>query len=163
MPLSIKRKKNIYKKIKLILQQSKSILIVKINKLNSGNINSIRKILRSSEVKLIFVKNSIFRLIIKDSKFKCLHNFIKNQIAIVFSMNHPGIGARLFENFCKEYNGIDIISASFNGELILPNEIFKLTSLLTKEEAILKLINTLKKISVINLLTLLNNIINLRN
>ncbi|STL89884.1 50S ribosomal protein L10 [Escherichia coli] len=65
-------------------------------------------------------------------------------------MEHPGAAARLFKEFAKANAKFEVKAAAFEGELIPASQIDRLATLPTYEEAIARLMATMKEASVAN-------------
>ena len=63
------------------------------------------------------------------------------------SMEHPGAAARLFKEFAKANAKFEVKAAAFEGELIPASQIDRLATLPTYEEAIARLMATMKEAS----------------
>lgn len=66
---------------------------------------------------------------------------------IAYSMEHPGAAARLFKEFAKANAKFEVKAAAFEGELIPASQIDRLATLPTYEEAIARLMATMKEAS----------------
>ena len=64
---------------------------------------------------------------------------------IAFSNEHPGAAARLFKEFAKANDKFEIKGAAFEGEFIDAKSIDKLATLPTYDEAIARLMGTMKE------------------
>jgi large subunit ribosomal protein L10 len=64
---------------------------------------------------------------------------------IAFSHEHPGAAARLFKDFAKANAKFEIKAAAFEGELIPAAQIDRLATLPTYDEAIARLMATMKE------------------
>ncbi len=64
---------------------------------------------------------------------------------IAFSAEHPGAAARLFKAFAKDNAKFEVKAAAFEGELIPAAQIDRLATLPTYEEAIARLMGTMKE------------------
>jgi len=62
-------------------------------------------------------------------------------------MEHPGAAARLFKDFAKANAKFEVKAAAFEGELIPASQIDRLATLPTYEEAIARLMATMKEAS----------------
>ena len=62
-------------------------------------------------------------------------------------MEHPGAAARLFKEFAKANAKFEVKAAAFEGEAISVSQIDRLATLPTYEEAIARLMATMKEAS----------------
>jgi large subunit ribosomal protein L10 len=66
---------------------------------------------------------------------------------IAFSHEHPGAAARLFKDFAKANAKFEVKAAAFEGEFIPADQIDRLATLPTYDEAIARLMATMKEAS----------------
>ncbi|WP_420896037.1 50S ribosomal protein L10 [Candidatus Nardonella dryophthoridicola] len=85
-----------------ILQNSISISIFKYHKLNSNQINDLRKNIKKNNIKLIIVKNSLLKISLKKIKLNNLLENIKFDNIILCHNDNPGLSLRVFDNFLKK-------------------------------------------------------------
>jgi large subunit ribosomal protein L10 len=82
-----------------------------------------------------------------DTPFECLKDAFVGPTLIAYSMEHPGAAARLFKEFAKANAKFEVKAAAFEGELIPASQIDRLATLPTYEEAIARLMATMKEAS----------------
>ncbi|CAL4317912.1 50S ribosomal protein L10 [Buchnera aphidicola] len=155
MALNLQQKKNIVTKINKIAKSSKSAIIAKIKKISVNKINKLRKNSRKKNVLIYIIKNTLLKISLQDTHLQCLNNKIAGSIIIGFSKEHPGSAAKLFNSFSKKNKNFKIISATLNGKILSQSEIIQLSNLPTYEEAIIRLIITIKNATIGKLITVL--------
>ena len=64
---------------------------------------------------------------------------------IAFSKEHPGAAARIFKEFAKKEQNFSVKGCAFEGEFIPADQIDRLATLPTLEEAIARLMMTMKE------------------
>ncbi|CAL4318127.1 50S ribosomal protein L10 [Buchnera aphidicola] len=144
MALNLKKKKTIVSKIHQISNLALSAIIANSQGISVNKINQLRKLGREVGVKMSIVRNTLLCLAIKNTAFECLKKKIKGSNFIAYSTEHPGSGVRLFKEFEKKNKQFKIKGAVFEGKLLSELEINQLADMPTYEEAIKKLLVTLK-------------------
>ncbi|MDU4349967.1 MAG: 50S ribosomal protein L10, partial [Klebsiella michiganensis] len=93
------------------------------------------------------VRNTLLRRVVEGTQFECLKDTFVGPTLIAYSMEHPGAAARLFKEFAKANAKFEVKAAAFEGELIPASQIDRLATLPTYEEAIARLMATMKEAS----------------
>ena len=103
--------------------------------------------LREAGVYMRVVRNTLLRRAVEGTPFECLKDAFVGPTLIAYSMEHPGAAARLFKEFAKANAKFEVKAAAFEGELIPASQIDRLATLPTYEEAIARLMATMKEAS----------------
>ncbi|WP_343189973.1 50S ribosomal protein L10 [Buchnera aphidicola] len=152
MILKRNKKKHIIKEIYNLSKKSKSAIIINFSGISTNEINKFRKISSKKNVIIKVIKNTLLKMSIQKTNYKCLKKIIKGPTLIAYSMKHPGSAVRLIKKNKKDYKLKPIIG-SLEGKLI---SIKKLLIIPTYKESIIKLINFLKEICIIRLIKIIN-------
>ena len=107
----------------------------------------LRKAGREAGVYMRVVRNTLLRRVVEGTPFECLKDTFVGPTLIAYSMEHPGAAARLFKDFAKANAKFEVKAAAFEGELIPASQIDRLATLPTYEEAIARLMATMKEAS----------------
>ena len=107
----------------------------------------LRKAGREAGVYMRVVRNTLLRRAVEGTPFECLKDAFVGPTLIAYSMEHPGAAARLFKEFAKANAKFEVKAAAFEGELIPASQIDRLATLPTYEEAIARLMATMKEAS----------------
>jgi large subunit ribosomal protein L10 len=91
------------------------------------------------------VRNTLLHRIFEGTKFECLKDEFIGPTLVAFSNKHPGSAARLFKNFADTHPNFRIKAAAFDGKLIPSKDIDYLALMPTHEEALVRLILTMKE------------------
>src|SRR5690554_302820 len=78
------------------------------------------------------------------SEYECLNDVFVGPTLIAFSNEHPGAAARLFKEFAKSQDKFQIKAAAFEGNYLAADQIDKLASLPTYDEAIAQLMSVIQ-------------------
>ncbi|KAA1447082.1 50S ribosomal protein L10, partial [Escherichia coli] len=107
----------------------------------------LRKAGREAGVYIRVVRNTLIRRAVEGTAYECLKEAFVGPTLIAFSNEHPGAAARLFKEFAKANPAFEIKAAAFEGEFISAADIDRLATLPTYEEAIARLMSTMKEAS----------------
>ncbi|WP_367680599.1 50S ribosomal protein L10 [Candidatus Fukatsuia anoeciicola] len=147
MALNLHKKEKIVAKIREVAKKALSVVIADSCGVTVDKMTILRKAGREAGVYMHVVRNTLMRRAVLDTSFECLKDTFVGPTLIAFSFKHPGAAARLFQEFAKENAKFKVKAASFEGELILAAQINRLATLLTYEEAISRLMATMKEAS----------------
>ncbi|XZR52735.1 MAG: 50S ribosomal protein L10 [Enterobacteriaceae bacterium] len=156
--MNFNEKKKIILKVKKIINKTLSIVVSNPNFINSNIINNFRKKGRTMNVEVLLIRNNLFKIALKDTKFDYLKNNILGNNIICFAKKNPSFSARLCKEFEKKNKNFKIKLAAFEGQIIKKEDIDKLAMLPTLEEIIFKLSYILKEISIGKFIRVLNNL-----
>jgi len=112
-----------------------------------AKMTALRKSAREAGVYMRVVRNTLLTRAVEGSDFECMKDVFVGPTLIAFSNEHPGAAARLFKEFAKANAKFEVKAAAFEGELIPASQIDRLATLPTYEEAIARLMATMKEAS----------------
>ena len=112
-----------------------------------AKMTALRQSAREAGVYMRVVRNTLLRRVVEGTPFECLKDTFVGPTLIAYSMEHPGAAARLFKEFAKANAKFEVKAAAFEGELIPASQIDRLATLPTYEEAIARLMATMKEAS----------------
>ena len=112
-----------------------------------AKMTALRKSAREAGVYMRVVRNTLLTRAVEGSDFECMKDVFVGPTLIAFSNEHPGAAARLFKEFAKGNDKFSIKGGAFQGEFIPAAQIDRLATLPTYEEAIAKLMATMKEAS----------------
>lgn len=148
MALNIKDKKNIVVEVNEIAKSALSAVIADYCGIKVDKITELRKKCREVRVYIRVIRNTIMRRIFTGTQFECLKDKLIGPTMIAFSKENPGSAARMFKSFAKENINFTVKAAAFQGQII---SIDCLADLPTYEEAIARLMLTIKETSIVKL------------
>jgi Ribosomal protein L10 len=106
---------------------------------------ALRKSAREAGVYMRVVRNTLLTRAVEGSDFECMKDVFVGPTLIAFSNEHPGAAARLFKEFAKANDKFSIKGGAFQGEFIPAAQIDRLATLPTYEEALAKMMATMKE------------------
>ena len=110
-----------------------------------AKMTTLRQSAREAGVYLRVVRNTLLTRAVEGTDFACMNDVFVGPTLIAFSNEHPGAAARLFKEFAKANDKFSIKGGAFQGEFIPAAQIDRLATLPTYEEALAKLMATMKE------------------
>jgi len=147
MALNLQNKQAIVAEVSELAKDAQSAVVADSRGVAVDKITELRKAGREAGVYLRVVRNTLMRRVVEGTAYECLKEAFIGPTLIAFSNEHPGAAARLFKEFAKANPAFEIKAAAFEGELIPANQIDRLATLPTYEEAIARLMSTMKEAS----------------
>lgn len=145
MALSLKDKQVIVGEVNDAAKAALSVVLADSRGVTVGAMTELRKQARVAGVQLRIVRNTLARRAFAETTFECLNDELTGPTLIAFSMEHPGAAARLFKEFAKSQKEFEVKAMAYDGELIPAKDIDRLATLPTYDEAIAKLMATIKE------------------
>ncbi len=110
-----------------------------------AKMTALRKSAREAGVYMRVVRNTLLTRAVEGSDFECMKDVFVGPTLIAFSNEHPGAAARLFKEFAKGNDKFSIKGGAFQGEFIPAAQIDRLATLPTYEEALARMMATMKE------------------
>lgn len=147
MALSLKDKKAIVADVNEAAKSAQSVVVADSRGVSVSAMTELRKQARDAQVDMRVVRNTLARFAFADTDYEGLSDQFVGPTLIAFSMDHPGAAARLFKDFAKNEKDFEVKAMAYAGEIIPAKDIDRLASLPTYDEAIAKLMATMKEAS----------------
>ncbi|MES2141535.1 MAG: 50S ribosomal protein L10 [Pseudomonadota bacterium] len=144
MTLRLEDKQAIVAEVGEVAKSALSAVTAEYRGLSVGEMSKLRVQARSSGVYLRVVRNTLARRALEGTDFVCLQDTLVGPLLIAFSQQEPGAAARLIKAFTKQNEKLVVKALAFDGQLLPVNEIDKLASLPTRDEAIATLMAVMK-------------------
>ncbi|CAG8999121.1 MAG: 50S ribosomal protein L10 [Candidatus Celerinatantimonas neptuna] len=142
MALRLEDKKQIVADVNEAAKGALSAVVADSRGVTVSAMTDLRAKAREAGVYMRVVRNTLARRAVEGTDYECLVDTFKGPTLIAFSNEHPGAAARLFEEFAKEEDNFEVKAAAFEGALA---DVSVLAKLPTYEEAIAKLMATMKE------------------
>jgi len=110
-----------------------------------GAMTELRAKARANGVFLRVIRNTLARRAVEGTDYACLADTFTGPTILAFSNEHPGAAARLLKDFAKANEKFEVKGLAFEGEFIAADQIDRLATLPTYDEAIAKLMATMKE------------------
>lgn len=145
MALNLQDKQNIVAEVSESAKVALSAVVVDARGMTVGKMTQLRKDARAAGIEMRIVRNTLLRRALEGTDYAVLNDVFVGPTLIAFSKEHPGAAARLFKEFAKTNDKFEIKGAAFAGEFITAKDIDRLATLPTYEEAIARLMGTMKE------------------
>ncbi|CDG19328.1 MULTISPECIES: 50S ribosomal protein L10 [Enterobacterales] len=145
MALNLQDKQAIVAEVSEVAKGALSAVVADSRGVTVDKMTELRKACREAGVSVRVVRNTLLRRAVEGTEYECLKEAFVGPTLIAFSSEHPGAAARLFKDFAKANPAFEIKAAAFEGEFIPASNIDRLATLPTYEEAIARLMSTMKE------------------
>lgn len=145
MALNIEDKKAIVAEVSEVAKKAVSAVAADSCGIPVAQLTKLRKEARENDVYLHVVRNTLLARAVEGTEFECMKDTFKGTTMIGLSMGHPGAAARIFKAFAKTNETFKIKNFVFEGKMYDGKDIEVLATLPTYEEAIAKLLATIKE------------------
>ena len=144
MPLNLEDKKSIVAEVSAVAAEAHSAIAAEYRGLTVEEMTELRAKARNSGVYLRVVKNTLARRALEGTDFECMNEGLVGPLVLAFSQEDPGSAARLIKDFAKEHDMLITKLVSVGGELLAANDIDRLASMPTRDQAISMLMAVMK-------------------
>jgi large subunit ribosomal protein L10 len=134
--LNFDDKKAIVADVNDIAAKSLSLVIANARGVNVTDMNALRAKARAENVQLRVVRNTLAKKAFANTDYACVESELIGPSLFAFSMEDPGAAARLFKDFAKENEKLEVKALSVNGQLLGCDKIDVLAKLPTLEQAL---------------------------
>ena len=128
------QKKNYITEMESQFQNNEAILVTHYQGLTMSQLDELRSQMREHGIKFMITKNRITKLALEKTKCKDLSNLFIGPTAVAFS-DDAIISARILSKFSKKNNKLKIVAGFMEGKVIDQEEVAKIASLPTLNEA----------------------------
>lgn len=136
MALKLEDKKAIVAEVNDVASGALSAVIADYRGLTVGQMTELRKQARSQGVFLRVVRNTLARRAVEGTEFQCLSDALVGPTILAFSLDDPGAAARLFKEYAKTHEKLEVKALAVGGTAYGPHEIDRLAKLPTREQAL---------------------------
>ena len=143
MAIRLEDKKAIVAEVNEAASGALSLVLADYRGVTSGDMTALRKRAREQQVYLRVVRNTLAKRAIEGTEYECVREVLVGPTLFAFSMEEPGAAARLLKEFAKEKEAFEVKALAVGGELIGAEQIDRLASLPTRDEALAMLARTI--------------------
>ena len=145
MALNIKQKKTIVAEVKEEVSDALSVIAANYRGLTVSELNVLRKTARDKEIYLRIIPNRLAKKALEDTSFDCLNEALIGPIILGFSKKEPNASARLFRDFMKEHEKLEVMAIVITkGQLLSAKDLSFVADLPSYSEAISMLMSVMK-------------------
>ncbi len=144
MALTLAEKKAVVSEVAEVASQAYSAVAAEYRGLTVEEMTELRARARDGGVYLRVVKNTLARRAVEGTDFECMQDGFVGPLLLAFSKEEPGAAARLVKDFAKEHDKLVPKLVSFGGQMLAANELDRLASMPTREQALAMLMAVMK-------------------
>lgn len=144
MTLRLDDKKSIVAEVAEVAKRSSSAIAADYCGLTVAQLTDLRKSARDAGVYVRVVRNTLARRAFEGTQFSCLQPALVGPLILAFSKDEPGVAARIFRDFVKKCEKLQVKAIALDGVLLAPKDLNVLASLPTRDEAIAQLMSVMK-------------------
>jgi large subunit ribosomal protein L10 len=142
--LKLGDKKNIVAEVAVVAKQATSVVAASYSGLTVAQITDLRKSARGAGVYMRVVRNTLARRAFEGTQFACMDSVLVGPLVLAFSTEDPGAAARLFRDFAKKFEKLEVKALSIEGALLPAKDLNRLANLPTRDEAISMLMSVMQ-------------------
>lgn len=144
MALTLEQKKQVVADVSEVAANAYSVVAAEYHGIEVGQMTELRNNAREKGVVLKVVKNSLAKRAFEGTNFECMSDGLTGPLILAFAMEDLGSAARVVKDFNKEHKLLDAKIIAVGGEAFGPEELERVASLPTRDEALAILMATMK-------------------
>ena len=144
MPLNLQQKQAVVAEVAEAASTAHSVIAAEYQGLTVADMTELRASARESNVFLKVVKNTLAKRAFDGTDYDCMGDSLSGQLVFAFSLEEPGSAARVIKDFAGKNKNLVVKVVAFGGELLDPEDIKRLASLPTRDQAISLLMSVMK-------------------
>lgn len=144
MALRLEDKKALVAEVNEVAQRALSAVAAEYRGLSAGQFDALRSKARENGIYLHVVKNTLAVRAVEGTAFECLTPALVGPLVLGFSLEDPGAVGRVIKDFAKANDKLVVKAIAVGGSLYGAQDLDRLASLPTKEQAIAMLMGTIK-------------------
>lgn len=142
--LKIDDKKSIVAEVAEYAKVATSVVAANYAGLTVKQITDLRDSARKNGVRMRVVRNTLARRAFEGTQFACMDSALVGPLVLAFSNEDPGAAARLFRDFAKKFEKLQVKALSVDGQLLPASDLGRLANLPTRNEAISMLMSVMQ-------------------
>ena len=136
MTLRLEDKKAIVAEVAEVAKHATSLVAADYCGLTVAQLTALRQAARDAGVYVRVVRNTLAKRAFEGTKFTCMDSVLTGPLVLAFSKEEPSAAARVFKNFSKTCEKLEVKALSLDGILLPASDLNRLASLPTRDEAI---------------------------
>lgn len=144
MALTLTEKQAVVIEVTAIASKALSAVAVEYRGLTVEQITALRTEARKANVYLRVVKNTLARRALEGTGFACMRDGLVGPLMLGFSIDDPGAVARVFKEYLKSNDKLQMKLVAFGGKLLDPKDLSALANLPTYSQAISQLLGVMR-------------------
>ena len=143
MALTREQKKQVIQKIKENLERQKAIFFIDFQKLKAKDLFDLREQLKEKKSLLYIAKKTLINIAFKEKKIPVDVDKLEGQIGLIFGFEDEILPAKIIYNTWQEKGSPEILGGFLEGEFIEKEKVIELAKLPSKEELLVRLIQSI--------------------
>ncbi len=135
MSLNLEQKQAIVAEVAEVASKAPTAIAAEYSGLSVRQMTELREKAREAGVYLRVVRNTLARRALVDTAFDCMREGLTGPLILAFSNDEPGSAAKVIRDFSKANDKLVVKLVSIDGQLLAANDINKLASLPSLDEA----------------------------
>ena len=144
MALQLEQKKAIVADVNAAAGIALSALVADHRGVSVAEMTDLRRRARDSGVYLRVVRNTLLKRAVAGTDYECLAEIATGPTMLAFSNEDPGAAARLFKVAVRDIQELDVKALSIGGQLLSADDIDRVATLPTRDEAIALLMSVMQ-------------------
>ena len=144
MALRLEDKKALVAEVNEVASRALSAVAAEYRGLSAGKFDILRAKARENGIYLHVVKNTLAKRALVGTQFECMGDALVGPLVLGFSLEDPGAVGRVIKDFAKENDKLVVKAVSIGGQLYGSQDIERLASLPSKEQALAMLMGVMK-------------------
>ena len=144
MTLSLEDKKAIVADLNAVAANAVSVVVADYRGLTVTEMTSLRESARQKGLHLEVARNTLAKRALCETAFECMNESLVGPLIFVFSHEAPGAAAKLFHEFSKEHENLEVKALSLGGKVLDGSAVERVANLPTKDEAISLFMSVMK-------------------
>ena len=144
MALQLEQKQAIVADLNAAVGNALSAVVADHRGVSVAEMTDLRRRARESGVTLRVVRNTLLKRAVVGTDYECLADVATGPTMLAFSNDDPGSAARLFKDAVREIEELDVKALSIGGQLLEADDIDRVATLPTRDEAIAMLMSVMQ-------------------
>lgn len=136
MALKLEQKQSIVHEVNEVAGTALSAVLADYRGLTVQEMTDLRAKAREVNVYLRVVRNTLAKRAVDGTEHECLKDALVGPSMLAFSQEEPGSAARLLRDYSKDCEELEVKAISIGGALLDADQLDRVATLPTKEEAI---------------------------
>lgn len=136
MALNLEQKKRMVQEVAAVATEAHSAIAAEYRGLTAGDMDELRVKAREGGVYLRVVKNTLAKRAVEGTDYECMQEGFVGPLILAFSQTDPGAAARVLKDYSKSREQLVVKMVALDGKLYPAQEIERLATLPTYEEAV---------------------------
>lgn len=144
MALQLEQKQAIVAEVNAAAGNALSAVVADHRGVSVADMTDLRRRARESGVTLRVVRNTLLKRAVAGTDYECLADVATGPTMLAFSNDDPGSAARLLKEAVREIEELDVKAVSIGGQLFDAQDIDRVATLPTRDEAIAMLMSVMQ-------------------